>query len=227
MTQPPMPKETNAGKQKNFLKMYGKPFTKKEDKFLRDNCNNPNISLKQMSRDLKRSEGAARQRMVILGLVRPKEITEKFKQQNGFKKGQVSRNKGLKQAEYMSPESIEICKKSQFKAGHLPHNTKYNGHERLTKDGYIEVRVKPGKYVHKHRLIYEQHFGKIPKGMIVIFADGNSANFEPSNLKCISRQENMNRNSIARFPKELIRAIKINSKLKKRIDEYQKQTERS
>lgn len=39
----------------------------------------------------------------------------------------------------------------------------------------------------KHRVIYEQAFGKIPQGNIVIFLDGNIENFDINNLYCVNR----------------------------------------
>ena len=41
-------------------------------------------------------------------------------------------------------------------------------------------------WVQKHRYIYEQHFGKIPPKHHVIFLDGNTDNFDITNLYCIS-----------------------------------------
>lgn len=33
------------------------------------------------------------------------------------------------------------AQRTQFKSGHLPHNTKFLGHERVSKDGYVEISV--------------------------------------------------------------------------------------
>lgn len=106
-----------------------------------------------------------------------------------------------------------------FKKGHKPHNTKHDGFERVSKDGYIEVRIREKEFKFKHLVVWEKENGKVPKGMMIIFADGNKRNFDPGNLKMISRAENMRRNSISRFPSELISAIKLVSKLKKQINE--------
>lgn len=40
---------------------------------------------------------------------------------------------------------------------------------------------------YKHRQIWEQHYGPIPKDHIVIFLDGNKKNCDISNLQCIPR----------------------------------------
>ncbi|WP_369616936.1 HNH endonuclease signature motif containing protein [Flavobacterium sp. CFS9] len=121
-----------------------------------------------------------------------------------FKQNQPGWNKGLKQKDYMSPEKIENTKKTQFKKGSDPHNTQSIGYERLSKDGYIEVKVrhlKNGKsnnknFEFKHRIVYEQNYGSIPKGMIVEFLDGDNRNFEPENLVLKTRKENLLQNSM-------------------------------
>ena len=108
-----------------------------------------------------------------------------------------------------------------FKKGHEPHNTCYDGHERISKDGYIEVRIMKGKYVSKHRHLWEQSNGKLPKGYILIFKDKNQQNTSLDNLELISREENMRRNTIHRFPNELKTTITLINKLKKTINEKQ------
>lgn len=103
-----------------------------------------------------------------------------------FVKGQVSHNKGKK----MSPEVYEKCKHTMFKKGHRPHTWKPVGSERVSVDGYIEVKVKePRTWKLKHRVVYEQHHGKIPKGMNIVFADGNSLNVDVENLLLVSDSE--------------------------------------
>lgn len=121
-----------------------------------------------------------------------------------FAKQMPGWNKGLKQSDYMSPEMIERTAKTRFKKGQDPHNTVPIGHERITKDGYVEVKVRHLKdgedsknknFELKQRFIYEENFGPIPEGMIVEFLDGDKLNFEPSNLVLRTLKENMLRNS--------------------------------
>jgi hypothetical protein len=134
-----------------------------------------------------------------------------------FKPGHISHNKGQK----MSKEAYEKCSATMFKSGIVPHNTKFDGYERTTVDGYVEVRIKKGVFKLKHRLIYEQHYGPIPKGMYIIFKDKNKLNFDINNLELISLKEHMARNTIQRFPKELKQLIHLNTKLKKLTNEKQ------
>jgi hypothetical protein len=137
---------------------------------------------------------------------------------NRFNKGHIPSNLGQK----MSNELREKCKVTFFKDGHEPHNTKYDGYERLDpKDGYIQVRIKKGKFVLKHRYVWEQHNGPIPKGNIIIFIDCNKYNLNIDNLQMISMKENMERNRITKYPKELQELIKLNNKLKTTLHEKQ------
>lgn len=97
-----------------------------------------------------------------------------------FKIGHVPWNKGLK--------GCFGARKTSFKKGNLPHNTRAMYSERLSKEGYIEIKVGINKWISKHRYIWEQHYKrKVPKGKVVIFLDGNNRNFEIENLKLISR----------------------------------------
>jgi HNH endonuclease len=138
---------------------------------------------------------------------------------NQFKKGHPPFNKGCK----LNPEHYEKMSKTFFKKGHTPKNLQHEGHERVSVDGYIEVRIRAGKYALKHRVVWEQHHGKIPPKMNIVFKDGNKMNTDISNLEMITRKELMARNTIARFPPELHSTIKILHSLKKNINEKQNQ----
>ncbi len=116
-----------------------------------------------------------------------------------FKKGNIPHNKGKRQNDYMSIESIEKTKATRFKKGNIPANHRDVGSERITKDGYIEIKIKePNKWQLKHRYIYEKKYGKIPKGYNLIFLDGNRKNIDLSNLKLVSKSEDliMNKNKL-------------------------------
>jgi len=192
-------------------------FTPQEDAFLLENY--MTLPAKRMSVMLGRSESSARQRMTLLGIVVPKEISEKFKTQSQFTKGHATFNKGKKMKDYVSHEAMARISKTQFKKGQIPHNTKYDGFERISKDGYIEIRVSRGKYQLKHRVVWESVNGAIPKNMILVFKDGNKKNIVLENLELITRQQNMDRNTIHRYPKELKHVIKLSRKIKRKLNE--------
>ena len=141
-----------------------------------------------------------------------------------FKKGHTTFNKGKKQMEYMSREAIQRTKATRFKKGNVPHNHKPIGHERVTVDGYVEVKVRDSEkqknFELKHRLVWEKHNGKIPKGNNIQFKDSNRLNCKIDNLYMISRAEQVSKeNTIHRYPSELKRAIRLTNKLKKQIKE--------
>jgi hypothetical protein len=138
-----------------------------------------------------------------------------------FKKGSTPPNKGKKHADYMTPEQIEKTKKSRYKKGNVPFNVKYDGHERISVDGYVEIRISRGVYKLKHRELWIKQNGSIPEDCIIIFKDGNKQNIVIENLQLITRAENMLRNSIQQYPAELITTLKLVSKLKKTIKKHE------
>ncbi|MGL5569105.1 MAG: HNH endonuclease signature motif containing protein, partial [Cetobacterium sp.] len=99
-----------------------------------------------------------------------------------FEKGKIPFNKGTKGL--MKPN------KTSFKKGDIPKNYRSIGSERITKDGYIEVKVAdPNKWELKQRLVWESHNGKIKKGNAILFADGNKLNTNIDNLRLVSRRQ--------------------------------------
>lgn len=106
-----------------------------------------------------------------------------------FEIGHPPVNKGKKMP--FNPNSA----KTQFKKGNLPHNTKRLGHERTSKDGYVEIsvdQVNPHtgyerRFVHKHRHLWEQANGPLPDGMCLKCLDGDKTNTDPSNWEAIPR----------------------------------------
>jgi hypothetical protein len=140
-----------------------------------------------------------------------------------FEKGQEAHNKGKK----MPPEVYEKAKATMFKKGQAPINYRPVGSERISKDGYIEVKVgDPNKWDLKHRIVYEQAFGKIPNGYALLFLDGNKLNCDISNLKLIRRSELliMNRWSLRG---EDAQSTDVASNLARLIDETNRKKKRN
>jgi hypothetical protein len=98
-------------------------------------------------------------------------------------------NKGV--TGYMGPN------RTSFRKGNTPHNAKQLWHERIGKDGYVEMQVPernpytgyPTRYKQKHVWIWEQAHGKRPKGCAIIFKDGDRSNFDLENLELVTRRE--------------------------------------
>ena len=109
-----------------------------------------------------------------------------------YQKGQSPVNKGKKQSEYMSEEAIERTKATRFKKGSIPPGAVPIGYERMDRNGYIHIKVEgKRKLVLKHRHIWEQHNGTIPKGYNIQFKDGDRHNCDIDNLYLISKQDQM------------------------------------
>ena len=113
--------------------------------------------------------------------------------------------------------------KTSFKKGQSPANCKPLYSERISKDGYIEVKV-PEKNPHtgaethyrlKHRWLWESHHGPVPDGHILHFIDGNKQNCALENLEVIHRGVNaiLNTRGHSSVPDELRPAVKSLAKL--------------
>ena len=138
-----------------------------------------------------------------------------------IKKGTPPPNKGRKQVDYMTDEAIERTKATRFQKGQMIWNQKPVGYERITKDGYIEVKVsEPNVFKLKHRVIWEQKYGQIPAGHNIQFKDGNPLNCTIENFYMISRSDQLkNENSFyAQYPEEMWNLIQLKGVLKRQIN---------
>lgn len=105
-----------------------------------------------------------------------------------FKRGHSSYLKSKK----LSPEMYEKLQKTMYKKGNKPLNKKEIGEERIAQ-GRVFIKVsdkyRDGENYKNWRLkniiVYEQHFGPVPKGHRVIFLDGNPLNNNIDNLACV------------------------------------------
>lgn len=108
-----------------------------------------------------------------------------------FEKGHEPFNKGLKQEDYMSPEAIKKSKTTRFQKGERPPNWEPIGYERITRDGYIEVKVRDGhkqrNFELKHRYLWEKEHGKVPKGYVLLFKNGDPLDVRLDNLMLVER----------------------------------------
>lgn len=140
-----------------------------------------------------------------------------------FEKGHIPFNKGKKWSDYLSEESQERIKKTLFQKGNKTSNTKPIGSERIdAKNHYLYIKIaEPNKWQLKHRYLYEQKYGKIPKGYNLIFADGDKYNFDLDNLVLVSNAELliMNKKGLYKKNKEL---TKTGSLVAKVIDKTNK-----
>ena len=144
-----------------------------------------------------------------------------------FKQGHESWNKGKSADEYLNSEQIAKMKLTQFIPGNQPHNTKHDGAITLRNDKsgakYFYIRISKGHWIPYHVKIYQDAYGPIPKNHIIVFKDFNTLNVKLDNLLCISKSDNMRRNTIHRLTPEIKETIKVLTKLKKTIKHGKKQ----
>ena len=135
-----------------------------------------------------------------------------------FQKGTVPPNKGQK----MSTEVYQKVAKTMFKKGTVPPNTQPIGtiHQRRDTGGkmYQYIKIADCKWQLLNRYTWEMHNGPIPKGMVVVYKDGDYMNNDIANLLMITKKENMARNTIHRLPKELQQVMRLKCKLIKKIN---------
>ncbi|APQ73137.1 HNH endonuclease [Clostridium botulinum] len=133
-----------------------------------------------------------------------------------FKPGHIPFNKGIKGV------YAKGCEKTWFKKGSTPINHRPVGSERITVDGYTEIKVEePNKWRLKQQLIWEKYNGPVPKGYVVIFGDGNQHNFNPDNIILVSRQQLLilNRNKLIQKDADLTRTAIIIADLHQKISQ--------
>lgn len=112
-----------------------------------------------------------------------------------FPKGHVPENKGKPCPEGKSGKHPN-ARKTQFKKGQTPHNTRELGAEyTCSKDGYVMISIAETnphtgferRFVLKHKHLWEVANGPIPEGMCLKSIDGDKTNTDPSNWMLIER----------------------------------------
>ena len=116
-----------------------------------------------------------------------------------FEKGHVPAIKGTKGM--MKPN------KTSFKKGNVNRNKKPIGSERVSVDGYTEIKVAGSKrWRLKHRVMYEKYHNVVlnPK-QLVIFADGDKSNITKENLLLVDNEQLLilNQNGLINENREL------------------------
>lgn len=123
----------------------------------------------------------------------------------GFEKGHVTWNKGL--------NGVNGTSSTTFKKGQVTVNIMPIGTERLTKEGYIDIKIAdPNVWAPKHRHIWEQAHGKLNSSQIIVFLSDDKEDFSLSNLALVNRSEMAALNRHEKFGQQLpeIREALIN-----------------
>lgn len=132
-----------------------------------------------------------------------------------FAKGSVPWNKGIKF------EAGGRSVSTRFKKGTRPPNHRPVGSTRVTKDGYLEIKIEKG--LHKwrllHREIWKTHNGSYPKkSEAIVFIDGDKQNCSIENLKLVSRCDLMKMNSVQNYPENVKEVIRLKSVLRRKLN---------
>jgi hypothetical protein len=186
-------------------------YTDDQKEFIRQNAKG--ISGKELADRINKEFG------IQLSVSQVNSFKKNYKIKSGlsgcFQKGQESWNKGRKY-----PEGFKNS--GQFEKSKRPHNYKPIGTERINGDGYVDVKIAdPGKWKGKHKIIWEELNGPIPKDHVVIFADGNKLNLDIENLLLITRRQlmAMNRYHLITDDIELTKTGVIVAKIHEKIAE--------
>lgn len=163
------------------------------DEFIKANCLEMNYN--QLAKAIGKSDCFVFNRIKFLGIEIPAEILQKRIQDSWKKKGSIPPNKGKK----LSAEMREKLEPTFYKKGQIPHNAKKDGEEVVRKDNkgnlYLMIKIpEKRKLEYKHRVLWEQHNGPIPKGYNVQFKDGNTLNCVIENLYLIDRSNQVKEN---------------------------------
>lgn len=174
----------------NKIKIISRGLTDEQKQFIKNNYQK--MIYRDLAEAIGKSESSVANFLFKEGL---KLSTKEFNRRHSlylFKKGQAAWNKGLSLPN--KPNS------GQFQKGHLPKNTKADGHiswrtrpNRKNHD-YYWIRIALGKWVELHVYLWEKEYGPIPEGKILRFKDGNHRNCVLENLELIDRVKNMDLN---------------------------------
>lgn len=217
--------------------MTRKPWTEIDDFILRKYYSDTPTSV--LATALKRSETSTYQHALKLGLHKSKAYLASGESgrldgvrgaSTRFTKGLIPWNKG---SHFVAGgRSAETRFKKGNMSGAAQHNYVPIGSTRLTKDGYLERKVTDDhptparRWTAIHRLVWEAAHGPIPAGHIVAFKPGMKTAVEEEvtldRLECISYADNMRRNTLHRYPKEIAKAIQMRGALNRRINLEQK-----
>ncbi|NLA67198.1 MAG: HNH endonuclease [Gammaproteobacteria bacterium] len=137
-------------------------------------------------------------------------------------------NTGLPQSEWMAPQAAAA---TQFRPGEMPYNWVPVGSYRVTTAGDLEQKVADDRTPGMSRrnwkpvrvLVWEAAHGPVPKGHVVRFRDGKAttelAAITPDILECITRAENMKRNSFwENLPPDVARLVQLRGALNRKIN---------
>lgn len=201
-------------------------WTKDEDDILRRRY--PHESTDSIAADMGRSTSSIYARVASLGLHKSDSFLAQKRTENAqklndlgaqhrFQPGLVPWNAGRR---FVSGgRSIE----TRFKPGQKPHTWRPIGTERLTKEGYLERKVRDtcvtkNDYKPVHHIVWEEAGREMPPGHVLAFKDGNKRNFALENLELLTRKQLMARNTIHNYGPEVAQLAQLRGAIKRQIN---------
>jgi len=118
-----------------------------------------------------------------------------------------------------------VC--TRFQPGQMPANRAPIGTLRINADGYLDRKISstgypPADWCALHRLVWIEAHGPVPAGHVVVFKPGRrTTQIEDITLdavELVTRQEQMARNTVHRYPKEVALAIQARGALVRQIN---------
>lgn len=213
-------------------------WTPEQDELMR--LHYPNSTMKQLMEMLNKTQCAIYNRSHTLNLSKSAEylasesacrlrrgdnVGAEFRFKSGFEpwnKG-VSWTAGGRSAE------------TRFAKGSKPKNTLPIGSLRITREGILERKISnesgssKNRWRSVHELVWMEVNGAIPKGHICVFKSGlkttDVGQITVDKVECISRAENMKRNSYHRYGKEIASLIQLKGAINRQINKRSKQNE--
>lgn len=146
---------------------------------------------------------------------------EKFKVGH-FTKGSEPWNKGTK--------GLTSANKTSFAKGNKPHNTKKVGDISIRQDTtgrfYKYRKIKDAHWELEQRMVWEEHNGAIPEGMVVAFKDNDTMNTSIDNLELLTRDQLMDRNTIHNYPIGIVEAARLTGVLSRLTNKNRKHAQK-
>lgn len=192
----------------------------------------PNEPTAGIARDLGRTATTVYQKANVLGLRKsaaflasPASGRTNGRQGVGtrFVKGQVPPNKGLRRPGWRAGRMAETFFKKGERSGIAVKLWKPICTERVSKDGYREVKVNndlplQARWRAVHLVEWEKVNGRIPKGHALVFVNGDKTDIRLDNLQLLTRADLMRRNTYHRYPQPIPQMIQLRGALNRKIN---------
>ena len=206
-----------------------------DDQVLRDMY--PNTLTKVIAEKLGRTIGTVYARAKVLGLKKSEAFQQSEKSgrtlpghrrvAGQFTPGHQSWNKGTHwKAGGRSADT-------RFGKGHKPANTVPVGTIITDMYGYQKQKIRENaprgmtrrNWQFVHILLWEERHGPVPRGHNVVFINGNKADVRIENLELITRREQMRRNSVHNYGKEIAGLYQLKGAITRQINKRAKRYE--